>query len=129
MALLLTGGVSLACSFGTMPTQLNVLPESKVFLEGKPVARMSDAAPNVNIIPFGLCSSLTNPAVASATAAALGVLTPQPCTPMLAGGWQPCCAAVIVGGQPAAGIDGSLQCAYAGQIRPVAPGQASVIAN
>ena len=32
----------------------------------------------VNIMPFGVCASLANPTTASATSAAMGVLTPYP---------------------------------------------------
>jgi Domain of unknown function (DUF4280) len=46
-----------------------------------PVATAADTIPGTNIPTFGMCMSLGNPAVAMATSAANGVLTPQPCVP------------------------------------------------
>ena len=56
---------------------------------GPLAATIMDYAPLVNILPFGMCSSLANPSVASATAAALGVLTPMPCIPVIPAPWVP----------------------------------------
>ncbi|GHV29235.1 hypothetical protein FACS189481_1600 [Clostridia bacterium] len=129
MGVCLTGGVSLTCSFGAAPTPLNVMPEHKVLAENKVVVCSNNTVPNVNITPFGMCSSLANPAVSSATAAAMGVLTPQPCTPMIAGTWMPFSATVLVGGKPVVKTDATLTCTYAGVISVVAPGQLSVNLN
>ena len=72
----------LQCSFGMAPSVLAVVvPE--VLTETKPAANITDNVPMVNILPFGMCQSLANPTVAAATAAALGVLTPMPCVPVI----------------------------------------------
>ena len=84
-----TMSASLLCSFGMAPSTLNVIPTSRVLIEGKPAATIADMAPIVNMPPFGMCMSLTNPTVAAATAAALGVLTPMPCVPAPLGPWKP----------------------------------------
>ena len=60
----------LQCSFGMAPSTLSVLPIRRVMVEGRPVAAIADIAPMVNVAPFGMCSSLANPTVAAATAAA-----------------------------------------------------------
>jgi len=65
-------GAQLACSFGAAPAALLVPPHARVLIEGRPVANVMDHAPLVNIPTFGLCSAPANPAVAAATAAAMG---------------------------------------------------------
>ena len=42
----------------------------------------------VDIMPFGVCSSLANPQVVAATTAALRVLTPMPWLPMTVTPWS-----------------------------------------
>ena len=79
-----------------------------------------------NIGSCGLCRSLMNPAVASATAAAMGVLTPQPCVPVPAGTWI-CTSKVSIMGKPLLTTDGKIACAYGGNISIVNPGQQTVI--
>ena len=66
---------------------------------------------------FGMCSCPANPAVASATAAALGVLTPMPCAPLTVAPWVPGCPTVIVGGKPLLNNTSKLLCAYGGVIQ------------
>ena len=72
-------GAMMKCTMGTSPARLTVLPIRTVFLTGQPMANISDHQTMVNLAPFGLCRSLAFPATASATAAALGTLTPMPC--------------------------------------------------
>jgi len=47
----------------------------------QPVATIMDFKPFANIPGFGACMSPMNPHVIAATAAAMGVFTPQPCIP------------------------------------------------
>lgn len=77
MGNLVVMGANLQCSFGAAPSILSVLPD-KMTMATTPVANIMDYKPLVNILPFGTCMSLANPVVASATAAAFGVLTPMP---------------------------------------------------
>jgi hypothetical protein len=109
------GGL-LKCAMGTAPSAMVVLPDAQVMVEGRPVARVSDNIPFLNLLPFGMCQSPANPMVMAATAAALGVLTPMPCLPMPAGPWNSPVSRTSVGGQSALGSGGTCMCAYGGEI-------------
>ncbi len=82
-------GAMCKCSFGTTPSALSVIPKSRVFASNAPIASISDFVPMVNIKPFGQCLTITNPVVAAATAAKLGVFTPVPCVPVVVAPWIP----------------------------------------
>ena len=124
MPLPVVSGASVQCTMGTAPGQLKASP-SAVKIGGVPAVRISDVAPMVNVSGCGMCTSLLNPTVASATAAALGVLTPMPCVPSPVGPWI-CSGAPLVAGRPALSSDGTLTCAYGGSLRIVTPGQGKV---
>lgn len=126
MALCVCGGAHIMCSFGVAPSTLNVLPVNRV-MSTMAVATIMDYVPFVNIMPFGMCSSLLNPTVAAATAAALGVLTPMPCTPMIPAPWAPGSPTLIVGSAPALNQTSKVMCAYAGVIQILDPGQATIM--
>ncbi len=127
MALYATTGTQCLCSFGTAPAALNATQQTTVMMQSKPVATILDCQPNTNIPPFAMCTSLANPAVAAATAAALGVLTPQPCTLVPAGTWIPTQQKVMACNKPCLMTDSTLMCAYAGQIKMTVPGQSGVL--
>ncbi|MCL1976066.1 MAG: DNA/RNA non-specific endonuclease [Firmicutes bacterium] len=74
-------GAKLECNQATAPSNLVVLPVHREQLTSQLKANIGDAKPFVNVLPFGLCKSLANPAVAAATSANRGTLTPMPCTP------------------------------------------------
>jgi len=88
-----------------------------------PAATIMDNKPFANILPFGMCTSMANPAVASATAAALGVLTPMPCTPVTSAPWAPGCPTVLIANQPALNNNSKLICSYGGVIQILYGGQ------
>ena len=127
MPIQVTTGATLQCSFGAAPSTLSALPVSRVMAGGMPAATIMDYLPIVNIPPFGMCSSLANPTVASATAAALGALTPMPCVPATPGPWLPGAATVLTGGNPALDNTCKLMCLWAGVIQIVSPGQVTVM--
>lgn len=84
------------CSFGAAPAALVASSAPTVTGVNQPVATIMDLPK----IPFGMCSSMANPTVASATAAAFGVLTPMPCTPMVTAPWVPGSPTVFAGNYP-----------------------------
>ena len=79
-----------------------------------------------NILPFGMCQSLSNPTVASATSAAMGVLTPMPCIPVVTAPWAPGSTQVKVMNMPALTDNSKCMCAYGGQISITNPGNTMV---
>jgi len=122
MGVFVCGGASLMCTFGAAPGTLNVLPSNKT-VTSMPFANIMDNKPMVNIAPFGMCMSMANPQVAAATAAALGVLTPQPCIPNTAAPWAPGSPTVLVGNMPALNESSKLMCNWGGVISITFPGQ------
>lgn len=124
---LVISGATLACTFGAAPGKLTVLPTPQVLVEGQPAGVIADIKPMANVGAFGMCSSLANPAVASATAAAQGVLTPQPCTPNVAAPWTPGVPLVLVSGQPAVNATCMCTCAFGGAISVTVPGATQVL--
>jgi len=114
-------GATLMCTFGMAPsTFMAIRPNATV--EGRPAGNITDMAPMVNIPPFGMCQSLANPQVAAATAAALGTLTPMPCTPVPVGPWTPGAPRTLIGGAPALVQGATLTCAFGGVISVAVPG-------
>jgi len=113
----------IACSFGAAPSVLTVLPVNRVMVCNQPAATIMDHQPMVNIAPFGLCLSPANPQVIAATAAALGVFTPQPCIPVTLSPWVPGAVTVPIVNQPALDNVSTCNCAWAGVISVVMPGQ------
>lgn len=111
-----SASAQLACSMGTAPGALGVLPTARVFTEGPPAATIADTAPFVNIPPFGMCRSLGNPSVAAATSAAGGVLTPQACLPATGPPWTPGAPRTLIGGMPALTAASTCMCSYGGVV-------------
>lgn len=86
-----------------------------------PLATIMDYVVMKNVMPFGMCSSMANPTVAAATAAALGVLTPMPCMPVTTAPWAPGSPAVLIGNKPALTQASKLICAWGGVIQITNP--------
>lgn len=80
-------GAKLSCSMGDKDSTFKVPMDHKIYINNKPQGNIMDFKPTVNILPFGKCKSLLNPAVAAATAANSGVLRPMPCIPATTMPW------------------------------------------
>ena len=109
-------GAMMQCSFGMAPSSLVVLPTNRVMTNNVPDANIMDHIPMVNIMPFGMCSSPSNPTVAAATAAALGVLTPMPCVPATPAPWIAGAPTVLLGNFPSLDNVSQLMCIWGGVI-------------
>lgn len=121
MAYLMTTGCPLECSFGLTPSAMIALPLPGVpTVNGLPVATILDIEIE-NVPPFGLCSSPANPEVIAATAAAMGVLTPMPCVPVIVDPWEPPSELVSYDGLPLATVESKCLCAWGGEIAVDAP--------
>ena len=116
-------GAMMKCTMGTCPAKLTVLPVRTVFLTGQPMANISDHLTKVNLAPFGLCRSMGFPATASATAAALGTLTPMPCMHNTPFPWMGGKNDYLVQGQPALLKSSTCQCMWGGTICIIDDGQ------
>jgi hypothetical protein len=115
-------GAMMMCTFGAAPSTFNATPRP-VLTSNMPAGVITDNVPMMNVPPFGVCTSLANPQVAAATAAAMGVLTPMPCVPVLPAPWVPGAPTVLVGNIPALNNTSKLMCAWAGVISITVPGQ------
>ena len=128
MGLVLCMGAMAQCSFGAT-LSIIVLPKNRVNTNYMPAATIMDNIPMTNIIPAGVCTSLANPAVAAATSAALGVLTPMPCVPVTAAPWMPGSVRVMFNKMPALTNTCTLMCNWGGVITVTNPGQMRVQAQ
>lgn len=125
MGMCVCGGAMMMCSFGMAPSNLMVLPQNRV-ITMQPIANIMDNKPIVNIPPFGMCSSMANPQVAAATAAALGVLTPMPCIPVTTAPWAPGSPTVLLANYPVLNNTSKLICNWGGVIQISNPGQTTI---
>jgi hypothetical protein len=126
MSLQVVNGAQMMCTFGTSPASLMVLPVNRTMIAQQPKATIQDFIPMVNIMPFGMCMSPANPQVAAATAAAMGVLTPQPCIPATTSPWAPGAVTVEIDNQVALDNLSLCNCMWAGVISITDPGQQTV---
>ncbi len=125
MAIQVVNGALLKCAFAVPPgtSALGVLPLNRVQSGNQLAANVMDHKPMVNIKSFGMCMTLSNPQVATATTAAQGVLTPQPCVPVTTSPWTPGAMNVQLGNASALNNTSICMCAYGGVITVAFPGQ------
>jgi len=124
---LVVNGAAMTCTFGVAPSTLTVVPSGPILQAGgQLLARVVDMVPMLNVAPFGMCTTPSNPQVAAATSAAAGVLTPQPCIPIITAPWTPGSPKVSAGGIPALTSTSTCTCAWGGSIAIGQAGQAKV---
>lgn len=116
-------GALLKCSMGLAPSTFVVLPINRELTSNQPAANIMDHIPMLNVMPFGMCQSPSNPVVIAATAAAMGVLTPMPCVPATPAPWVPGSPTVLLANMPALNDTSKLNCIWAGIIEVTMPGQ------
>jgi hypothetical protein len=114
-------GATLQCSFGTTPSTFAA--SGAQISASSPAGVVTDVAAE-NVPPFGMCMSLSNPQVAAATAAALGVLSPQPCVPVLSP-WSPGSAQVTINEVSALDDASQCTCTWGGVVTVSSTGQVS----
>lgn len=126
MANQVVSGAVLKCSFGAAPSSLTVLPKNRTMGCNMPAANIMDNISTVNVLPFGMCTTVSNPTVAAATSAAMGVLTPMPCVPVTPAPWVPGSPTVLIANMPALNDSSQLMCTWGGVITITFAGQATV---
>jgi hypothetical protein len=120
MAQVVVMGAMLRCSFGLAPSSLVVLPQPVPIFTGGPLAAtILDHKPFVNILPFGMCTSPSNPAVI----AAMG--SPVPCVPVIPAPWTPGSPTVTYGAAIVLNSTSTCMCTWAGVITVQSAGQAT----
>jgi hypothetical protein len=117
-------GAALECSNGTGATSFSATG-ARVSAGGAAGVVSDITAANNKPPAFGSCTSMSNPAVNSATVTS-GFLSPQPCEPVLTGNWTPGSARVTVGQVAALTSDSQCTCAWGGAITVTNPGQTRV---
>ena len=116
-------GATLQCPFGVAPSTMVVLPLNRMLSSNMPAATIMDHIPMTNIMPFGMCSAPTNPAVIAATSAASGVFTPAPCIPATVSPWVVGAPTVQLGNFPCLNMTATCMCMWGGAIKPTNAGQ------
>ena len=122
-------GAEIHCTMGIPGITAFMATPTGVTAGGLPVGTIMDFVPMENIPTFGMCQSLANPEVASATAAALGVLTPMPCIPVTTSPWAPGAVTTTVDEMPLLTEDCVCVCDFGGEISIAFPGQVMVDAT
>lgn len=127
MRRLVVHGATLGCSHGSTTGPLSIALGRRATAGNALVATVRDHASLMNIAPFGMCSSLANPRVAAATAAAQGKLTPQFCVPHTPTQWSQSDGAVDLDGVDALHEGATCGCAWGGRIQVRHTPEASTI--
>jgi hypothetical protein len=126
MAKLVVQGAQLQCTMGAAPASFAVAVPHEVDADETAAGTVDDYVPNTNVPGFGVCQSMSNPQVAAATSAAMGVLTPQPCVPVITAAWTPGASVTTIGDRPALTDSCRCLCQWGGSISITSAGQEDV---
>lgn len=118
MSVQVVTGAMLTCSFGAAPSVFNATVRP-VMSSQRSCGTIFDNVPMMNIMPFGMCTAPTNPAVISAGG------SPVPCVPITPTPWAPGSLTHMIEFTPALNINCKLMCLWAGVISVGTPGQSS----
>ena len=121
MAQLVKMGATLTCSFGAAPASLIVEPVNRTNAEGGAGGKHHGLQADREHPAVRYVQAPTNPEVIAAMAAAAGVLTPQPCVPVIPAPWTPGSPTVTIGGMPALDNTSKCMCTWAGVITITMP--------
>ncbi|MOA12232.1 hypothetical protein D3C78_1322060 [compost metagenome] len=110
------------CSCGTQYSRLKTPFCHGVYIKGKPQMNVDDFVPGVNIMPFGNCTSLLNPAVQMGRVDINGVKK-APCTPKVTLPWRNGKSDKLIEGKAALLNHCTNMCAYFGTINIEDSGQ------
>ncbi|MBN1315935.1 MAG: DUF4280 domain-containing protein [Anaerolineales bacterium] len=120
MAQQVVNGATLMCTFGTAPSTMIVTPENMINAAGQPAATIMDYIPMKNIMPFLMCTTPSNPAVAAAQGA------PVPCMPVTTAPWFPGSPTVMLSKKVALNSTSKCMCMWGGVISVQMAGQMTV---
>ncbi|MGG4552090.1 DUF4280 domain-containing protein [Paenibacillus humicus] len=115
-------GAILSCSCGTQLNRLKTPLCHGVHLKEKAQMNVADYEPMVNIIPFGNCFSMLNPAVQNGEMDIEG-LQKAPCVPVITERWAGGKEDVLIEGEPALLSDCTTFCIHGGLIQIEDDGQ------
>ncbi|QEK38209.1 DUF4280 domain-containing protein [Candidatus Cytomitobacter indipagum] len=123
---LVCNGACANCTFGTVQSDLMILPAKRVNACGQPAATIADNIPIANIHPFVMCTSPANPAVQAVIIASLGTVTQAPCVPAVVAPWVTGKPDVLIGEIPALNDQSKAFCIWGGVISISFAGQVKV---
>lgn len=104
---IISAGNLCKCSFGTIPIPL--VSTNSVQVENAPVVTNTDTS---SLVSFGLCSTLSNPAVKIVA----GVLVPAPCVANIVTPWLNTKMNILACGKPVCTDKSMCQCMWGGVI-------------
>lgn len=126
MAKCVCSGAKIACSFGSGPKSMLVLPLNRTLTANtKPIANCLDIIPFVNIPAFGNCLSPANP-MNWKMAGPVPVFIPSSCIPIPVAPWAPAAKKTKLANSPVVLANSKTACAWAGSISVTNPGQTKI---